>query len=413
MLHGASLRRLYETHGAATFCDLMGDLIESREVRLEDVSIRELAEATCGHEWVRSLHESSLRGQTRPVPIRFMEAGEGQDTTAFLNVMNQLVFTRIHQGWDEAGTDVDRLFTNVPTMFDGEKIPGVQQLAGEGELVRQGMPYPEVGLGDHVFETPSTTKHGVITSLNKETIFHDRTYLIVKRCKDNATRLRMNKSVRCWATVAGVTVQVGKNETFNGNNHKWNGTTYNTYSTGANAIGINALASTPLVDPTSIEQAELLFAALTHPDTGRPIEIDWDLLVCMPYKRITALRATQSPDVHTIFPGYGASSPAAPGNYQMDGANPYKGKAVMASALLQQVVVSSGISASNARDWWFLIKAGAGLEYRQNWDITTIPQTAPNSDAAFDRDIVMRWKSSEKGVPWVADPRYMVKVYNS
>jgi hypothetical protein len=408
MLNGASLHRLWESLGPVECVERLGSLLQTRQVRPEDFSLRELAEAFCGHDWVRRLNP---RNQDRYSHLHLKEAGEGVDVTAFGNITGQIVYSKIHQGWDEADQGVDDIFDTVPTMFDGEKVPGIGQIKGEGEAIRPGQPYPETGFSEQYFETPSTTKHGMIVSILKETIFFDRTSQVTKRAGEVGKRLKTNKNVRCWACVAGVTVPIG-NESFNGNNHKWKGTTYNTYDTSANAIGINSKASTPLVDYTSVEQAWLLFQDLKDPDTNRPILIKPDVLVVMPNKYMTATRIVSATEIRTNYPDYQASSVAAPGNVQFLSGNVLPNLKVIYSPLLYQVITDSGVSASNAKEWWFLMQAKRSFEYRENWPMTVV-QSPPNSIKEFEQDIVLRWKASERGAPWVSDPRYTSKMYNS
>lgn len=408
MLRGASIKRLWESLGPVECLERLQGLLASRQVRPEDFSLRELAESFCGPEWVRRL---SPRYLDRFSAVSVQEAGEGVDVSAFANITGQIVYSRIHQGWDETEPAVEGLFLNVPTNFDGEKVPGIGKITSEGEAIRPGGDYPEAGYGEHYWESPSTTKHGLIVSVTKEAIFFDHTNLVTRRAGEIGSRLKMGKAAKCWGALAGVNVTIG-NEVFVANNHKWNGTTYNTYSTTANAIGINSKATTPLVDYTSVETAWLLFQDLLDADTARPITITPDTIVTMPYKHMTAKRIQTATEVRTTYPGMGESSPGVPGNVTFMGGSPLPNLNAVYSALLYQIVTASGVTATNAREWWFLIQARRGLEYRENWPLTTI-QAPLNSPAEFERDIVLRWKSSERGVPWVADPRYMTKMYNA
>lgn len=416
MIRGQSIKALVESMGVAGACQRLGEHIHAREVKPEDISLRELAEAFMGYEWVRNL-DMRRAGRFQPYDPKtkmgfatLREAGEGVDVTAFSHITGQIVYSSIHQGWDGVKERLDSVFRNVPTVFDGEKIPGIGLIKGEGEKIRPGMPYPESGFGEQYWETPATDKHGEIVGVTKEAIFFDRTSLVTQRAGKVGERLRMNKLVRMAAVIAGVTVTIG-NESFVGNNHKWNGTTYNTYATGANAIGINALGSNPLVNFTSVEAILLLFAALTDPDTLRPIQIMPDTMIVMPNKKLTARRIANSTEVRTTYPGF-ATSQADPGVVQMSGPSPLDGYDVIDSPLLQQVVVASGISAANAKDWWFLTEKGKAFSYYENWPLTVI-QAPPGGDADFERDIPLRWKASERGVPFSADPRYSAKGFAS
>ena len=383
----------------------LSSALESRKLKPEDFSLRELAESFCGHDWVRKLNPRSLGKFTN---LNLLEAGEGVDVTAFANITGQIMYSAIHEGWEQAGMIGDQVFKTIPTSFDGEKIPGIGQIKGEGESIRPGMPYPESGFGEQYWETPATTKQGEIVSVTKEAIFFDRTGLVLQMAGKVGERVRYRKEKKQLAVFAGITVALGDGTSFVGNNHKWNGTTYNTYATAANAIGINSKASTQLIDWTSINTAEQLFNELTDPDTGNVINIVPDTLVVMPAKLYTAKRIQTATNTRTTSPGFATSGVPQ----QFEAGNPVTISNVLTSKLLRQLIVASGVSAANADDWWFYGQPQKAFFYMENWPFTVV-QSPPNSIAEFERDIVVRWKASERGVPFSADPRYMVKMYNS
>jgi hypothetical protein len=70
------------------------------------------------------------------------------------------------------------------------------------------------------------------------------------------------------------------------------------------------------------------------------------------------------------------------------------------------------VSASAAADWWFIGDPKKAFWYMENWPLTVV-QAPANNIKEFEQDIVLRWKASERGVPWVADPRWIYKLYNS
>lgn len=404
-INGASIRGIYESVGPAETVERLASMLKSGKVKAEDFSLRELAEAFCGHDWARRLNPANLG---RHEHVRLAEAGEGVDVTAFSNITGQIVYNEIHQGWEQAERVADTLFTTRPSDFEYEKIPGVGLIKGEGENVRPGMPYPEAGFGEHYWETPSTTKQGEIVSVTKEAIFFDRTGLVVDRARAVGERAAYRKEKKCLAVFAGITVTLSDGTSFAGNNHKWNGTSYNTYDTAANAIGINSKATTPLLDWEDINKAEQLFNELTDPDTGNPINIKPDTLVVMPKKLYTAKRIQTATSVRSIDPGYATSGSP----HQTESANPVTISNVVTSKLLRQLIVGSGVTATNADDWWFYGQPKKAFLYLQNWPMTVV-QSPPNSAKEFEQDIVMRWKASERGAPYSKDPRYNAKLYNA
>lgn len=405
MINGESIRGMWESLGPVGCCEHLMEALTSKKIRAEDFSLRELAEAFCGHNWVRRLNPANL-GRFQQASL--LEAGEGVDVTAFSHITGQIVYSRIHEGWEQAGMIGDQLFETQPTNFDGEKIPGVGLIGVEGYDIRPGMPYPEAGFSEQYWETPTTTKQGEIVSVTKEAIFFDRTSLVLKRAQQVGERARYRKEKKQLAVFAGITVTLDGNTSFSGNNHKWNGTTYNTYDTAANAIGINSKASTPLTDWEDINLSEQLFNELLDPDTGNPINIVPDTLVVQPAKLYIAKRIQTATSVRSVTPGY-----ATTGNpVQTESANPVTISNVLTSKLLRKLIVDSGVSAANADDWWFYGQPKKAFVYMENWPFTVVA-SPPNSIKEFEQDIVARWKASERGTPYSMDPRYMTKLYNA
>ena len=108
-----------------------------------------------------------------------MEAGEGVDTTAFLNVTGQVVYSKILEAYRNESFVVSKLVDTIPTRLDGERIPGAGRVGEEVTEIHPGMPYPNSGFGEDYIETPATSKRGLIVPVTKEAIFFDRTHLVL------------------------------------------------------------------------------------------------------------------------------------------------------------------------------------------------------------------------------------------
>ena len=400
-MNGCNLKQLYESLGPRQCVGRLKEALGKGLLKPEQFSIRELAESFCGHNWVSRLNPKNL---DRFSQVDVLEAGEAVDVTAFANITGQLLYSKIHEGWEQDGMIGDQLFETVSTQFDGEKIPGIGRIVDEGDDIRPGEPYPEAGFSEQYWETPSTKKIGEVVSVTKEAIYFDRTSLILKRAAEVGERVRFRKEKKQLACVAGITVTFPGGRTFNGNNHKWKGTTYNTYATAANAIGINSQASTELVDWTDVNEAEQLFNNLLDPDTGNPILIAPDTLIVMPPYLHTARRIQSATEVRV---GDGASA-----STQTISSNPVTIKNVLSSRLLYKLIQDSGVTASNAKKWWFYGAPKKAFWYMENWPFTVV-QAPLNSEKDFEQDIVLRWKASERGIPYVADPRCMTKMYDA
>jgi hypothetical protein len=375
------LRRRYELDGAAATVEHLREALETRQLRPEDFSIRELAEATLGPSWVRQLDP---RGG-----VHLLEAGEAVDVTAFSNITGQVIYAKIMEAYTQEAFVLSKLVSTVPTRLDGEKIPGVGRIRDELSEVAPGMPYPSLGFGEDYIETPSTTKRGFIVPVTKEAIFFDRTHLVLQRAAEVGEVLGLNKEKRITDLVLGQT-----------NNYRWRGTDYHTYyATGSDSPWVNTLAGNELVDWTNVDAAEQLFAEILDPNTGEPVLVQPNSVLVMPAYRHAASRVLNALEIR-----YAAESSTT----QTIAINPLQRYQIFDSRLAYRRLLAAGVSADEAKKWWFLGDFAKAFAYMENWPIT-VTQSPPGSEAEFSQDIVLRFKASERGAAAVLNPRYVVK----
>ncbi len=377
------LRRRYDLDGAEKTVKHLSEALQQGDLTPEDFSLRDLAEALIpdGHRWVSELDPRSCRG------VALMEATEGVDVTAFLNVSGQVIYSKILESYRQEAFRLSKMVETISTRLDGEKIPGAAGVADEAMEVAPGMPYPHVGFGEDYIETPSTTKHGLIVPVTREAIFFDRTHLVLNRAAEVGEVLGLNKEKRIIDTVVGAV-----------NSYKWKGSEYNTYySSGGDWT--NVLASNELVDWTDVDAAENLLANMVDPNTGEPVLIEPNAVLVMPAYRHAANRVFSATEI-----SYQASGEAT----VTTAANPLSKYQVVSSRLAYRRIVASGVSESDAKKYWFLGNFKKAFAYMENWPIT-VTQSAPGSEADFNQDLLVRFKASERGVPAVLNPRYVVK----
>jgi len=376
------LKRQYQLDGAERTVRHLSEALREGHLRAEDFSIRDLAEGLVpdGREWVRLLDP---RGEGS---VRLLEAGDGVDVTAFLNITGQLVYSKMLEAYEQEAFVMSKLVETIPTRFDGEKIPGVGRLRDATVEVHPGMPYPSLGFGEDFIETPSTTKRGFIVPVTKEAIYFDRTHLVLSRAAEVGEILGLNKEKRLLDLLAGVT-----------NNYKWNGISYDTYQ--ASTPWINVKSGNELIDWTDIDAAEQLFVDILDPTTGEPILVRATTVLVMPAYRHAAHRVFHATEIDYL-PASAATTTRA--------ANPLGNYQVHESRLAYRRIVASGVSAADAKKWWFLGDFRKAFAYMENWPIT-VTQAPANSEAEFSQDIVVRFKASERGAAAVINPRYIVK----
>jgi hypothetical protein len=376
------LKRRYDLDGAEQTVSHLSEALGEGHLKPEDFSIRDLAEALVpdGREWVRMLDPRSAGG------VSVLESGQGVDVTAFLNIAGQVIYAKIMEAYEQEAFVISKLVDTIPTRLDGEKIPGIARVSDTIDEVGPGMPYPHLGFGEDYIETPSTTKRGFIVPVTKEAIFFDRTHLVLSRAAEVGEILGLNKEKRLIDLVIGVT-----------NNYKWKGTTYSTYQ--AATPWINSLSANELVDWTNVDKAEQLFADILDPNTGEPVLVRGTTVLVMPAYRHAAHRVFATAELSFTSPS-GMVATVTP--------NLLSGYRVHDSRLAYRRIVASGVTAANAKKYWFVGDFRRAFAYTENWPIT-VTQAPTGSEAEFNNDIVLRFKASERGAAAVINPRFVVK----
>lgn len=378
------LKRMYEGLGPDLCCQRLTESLETRKLKPSDFSIRDLAEVTVGAEWVRLMDPRRGGGS-------LLLEGDGVDSTAFSNITGQIVVAAVMEAYQSPAFWASGEVRTIPTRLDGEKIPGMSRLSeGDVESVGEGMPFPHAGFGEDWIETPATTKRGLIVPVTKEAVFFDRTGLILQRAAEVGEVLGLNKEKRVLDVILGVT-----------NNYKWKGTTYSTY---VSTPWDNTITDV-LTDYTDIDAAEQMFTSMVDPHTGEPIVINPAemSLVVMPNNRH---RARQILNATQLMYGIPSSASAQTLTYSPNTISPYR--LLDNTALAKARLVASGVAAADAAKYWYLGSIRRAFAYMENWPITVV-QAPANSEEEFNRDIVARFKASERGAAAVMDPRYVVQ----
>jgi len=366
-------------------------------IRMEEFSLRRLAEECLGYQTVNDVFDP----RNEPSARQLREAEEAVDSTGFSNIMGQLLINRVMEAFQSEAFVASRLIPTVPTRLDGEKIPGIGKIKdptsdnASNLAVHEGMPYPHAGVSEDYIETPSTTKYGLIIPVTREAIFFDRTGLLARRCSEVGEVLGLNKEKRLLDMYCGYSSGTGM--------YKWKGTYYETYySSTDSGEWINHLDGNELVDWTDIDNAEDLFTNLLDPNTSEPVVLGGNgMTLFVPAqlgstgRRIlnaTEIRETTNTNTVTVS------------------GNPLRGKNIRLeeSRQLYRRMVAKGVSASEAAATWFYGDPAKAFAYMENWPIT-VTQSGMDSDVAFNQDIFLRYKASERGVAAVMEPRAMVR----
>lgn len=372
--------RLCENRAVARQYMNFMESLQNGTIKPEECSIKELFESAV--EDGRSIVNTWGTRNGGRGGVQLIEAGI--DTTAFSEINGQIVYTKIMEAYNMPGLIGNRLFTTIPTGFDGEKIPGVGQLGDGAESIGEGQPYPMVGISAEYIETPQTTKRGFIVPVTKEIIYFDRTGMVMRRASQVGEWLAINKEKRQLDVAFGIT-----------NNYKYRGTTINTYGDNSGAHDWDNLAATnALYDWTDIENAELLFDALNDRLTGEPIVLTRNQVVVPSALKMTASRVIGASEIEHV------DNQANAVTIRTRSGNPLSNYEIVSSPYVQRRTSSTST--------WFYGDFPKAFGYMENWPITVV-KAPVNSELEFTNDIVSRTKVSERGVAAVLDPRYVVK----
>lgn len=392
VINTRELSRRVQTDGLRTTLRHLNRAMIDGHISPSDFSIRDLAESLVvdrsgkpvGRSWVEKMSPRKSGGFT------LLEAASGVSLAGFSNITGQIFYRAVMDGYQQEEFIASQLVNEYQTDLNGEKIPGITGLTEDVQEVHEGMPFPEIGFGEDWIETPKTTKRGFIISVNKETIFFDRTRLVLQRAGQVGEVLARKKEKMVLDGVMGIT-----------NSYKWRGTSYNTYQTAT--PWINVASGVTLADWNQIDQAEQLFADMLEPNTGEPIIITPKAILHMPAKTHLFRMITRATEIEQ------RTASATEIRRGPNSVTPYT---LLSSRFAYRRVIASGVTAANAKNWWFLGDFKKAFAWQFNWPITVV-QAPSNHEAEFKQDIVLRWKASERGSFVVLDPRYVVKMYGS
>lgn len=394
------LRRLYEAaerdrrDGDGNRC--LQDIeiaLAGGQLKPDDFRLRPLFEnfVENGRELIDYYMSPGSRGREESL-ARLIES-DVVNTAAFANITGQIVYNRILQAYQSEDFVFSAMIPDVQTEFDGEKIAGIGQIGDKAELIDETGEYPMAGVSEDWIRTPQTRKRGLVVPITKEAIFFDRTGLILQRCSEVGAFLGLNKEKRAIDCV------IDENTTTHRYNRKDRGAVATYGDNSGNHDWDNLQSSNALEDWTDVDNAEQLLYSILDPNTDEPIAITGGMpkLICTRGLSATAMRIKSATEVVHVNPGYATSG------------TPIETRSPNPMANTFDVVTSRLLASRLATDTdWFYGHPERAFAYMQNWPLTTA-QAPVNSELEFQRDIVMRWKASERGQYATLDPRYMEK----
>jgi len=392
-----AMKRVMESQKAdpSKGCQMVREAFKKGEFSLRDFSIKRLAMETMGSAWVESL--------TPHGGVQMFK--EQVDSSTFLNLAN-VVLTGVV--FDEfAQTDINAADAlaetrTVPYTQSGRDI-GLTRTDAKSVVVTEGQPFPSFGMGEDWRTYPETVKRGAMVELTKEAIAEDRTGQLIQNCQGVAEEVVIDKNERILRVVLGIDNSV----------YLPKGVATATYATTAGRK--NLLSGTELVDWTDVDEAVQAWADMTHPVTGRPINVPLGSIsiLVMPSKLATVSHVFQATDYTrgdvTAGTTAGVTRGGNPLSYLGQKVPNPSASQLAYSMLIKAAALGGGaIAAADAKKYWFLGAFTKAFVYLQNYGLNVLTEGA-NSEAAFRRDVIFALRASERGVPAVKDPRFVIK----
>ncbi|AMV28800.1 hypothetical protein VT84_30685 [Gemmata sp. SH-PL17] len=377
--------------GAKLATDVLREGIKSGRISRDDISLREMAHSLIGDDW-----ESHLRNYTG----RLREAVDAVDSSGFSPITGQLLVDEIKEKYKLATFVTDKMFRTIKVTngnLGTQVVPYLTDTIDDPGIVQQGQNYPATQFNGQYITLPAPEKFGRICRVTFEMIYSDLT----RQVMDSASSV--GKRVGLWVEKKRLRVALGLD-----NNHVWNGTAFNTYLTAGSWV--NALTDFTLVDWTSINRLEQLFANMLDPVLNEPIEIDGAQMLVLPALKYTAKRVLNATEVLSGNITSGAGN-------QIVSANPLDGNyELMSSKHARRQLRTYGAGTFTTDPIADSLVLFGSFKEAFAWREVFAPQfvqAPPQAPAEFEQDVVLQAKANVYGVACVTEPRKVIRAYNS
>lgn len=372
------MRESYEREGRRS--DLLShinSIFSDRSVNLGEWRLRGLFESLVddGHELVQN-HFGPHGGG-----YRLREAADVVDTSLFANVQGQFLYNAVLRSYEKPELIGDSLVRVMDSVEVSERIPGVTAIGDQVEILDEGQSYARALTTERWVDTPDTIKRGLMIEITKEAVFFDKTNLILEEAARIGENIAINRERRILDVVCGISTVYRRN----------GGAAIATYGSD------NTTTSNPLVDWQSLDTADTKFMGITDPDTGEPIVTTPDTLIVPPALRNTAMRI-----VNATMTNYNTNNSAGTADRETR---------VPSNSLNQPLRIASNqyVKERTSSDTsWFYGRPTQAFVYMQNWPLT-VEEEGANGPQAFERDVVARYKASERGAAGVMERLHALK----
>jgi hypothetical protein len=367
------------------------EAIKTGEIKLEDISLRDVAEATLGAEGIRKLANANNESSF----VSVQESVAPVNLSAFTNITGQMVYQGVYQAYSAPEFIGEQLVTTETSREDNTRIPGLAEINEDAIEVEEGGEYPDVKFGEDWIDVPQSKKRGLKIGITREMVFFDRTGQVMDMSRSVGETLGLNKERRIIDLVIGAT-----------NTYKRKGVTRNTYVSAVDDPTdprINEITEA-LTDWTSIDKVMQTFEAMSNDATGdakRPIMVTPRVILCTAAKIATVRSILNSTEISTSTNTAGT---------QTIHSNPVAGMVQpVTSPWLKRRLVAAGVVSATADTYWYMGDPKRAFRYRTLFPLQVL--SAQHDKDAFERDVVAQFRADERGVAYVYAPWYVVNAH--
>jgi hypothetical protein len=407
--------------------------VKNAQLKPEDFSLQELAEAVVGPAWrvfFDPTNEGSLQqlaSHNRLVESQYvgdnralLEAtGVGVDPGAFLDintftaVVGGLVEVKILENFQSPKFIADELMPVEQTKLNGQKIINAARIGDKAIRRQPGEPHARAVFGERFVSTPATRENALAIDVTKEAVFYDLTGNVLNVAGDVGEWLGYRKELDVIDAFIGVTSGSSGVSALS-----YMGTAYGMYST-SQTIGKSTIInqqSNDLLDWTAIESSWLLSQRMTDPETATRIGVMYDTILVNPAKLNTAILILGAIRTEVRTTGGNTQATAPTLQIRDTPSAPYTNASikVLSSPLVEQRCTDASglnLSQANANKYWWHFQKGRPFRYMQNWPLTTW-QFSGNQYEMLDKGIVATYGANERGIAASISPWHVVENTN-
>jgi hypothetical protein len=321
---------------------------------------------------------------------------EAINTSMFTNIIRMLISKAVIAAYDGLPTIGDSLVTTVKSSRRIENIAGFTEAEGMKDVL-EGAPYEDSSIGEK-YVTTTAGKRGRLVSVTEEMIMEDQTGQLLMRAQRIGEQAKVDKEIAILSAVMDKGNVV----------YRPSGTPVALYSTtNGNLVGdagsiTGFTTALPLVDWLTLDKIQQFHPLSISDDrqmgTAQPILWNPTQLLVPPGMNATALRISNATEVRVTTTG------VASGDNRTTFTNPMKGAYTTVTSPL---MLRLGIS--DAATTYFYGDFKKQFIWREIWPIQTFSQ-GRDSEQAFERDVVSRFKVRYLGGANALEHRWVLKI---